>query len=366
MKIQFVIILIFVAIISFSLGSNDNIKYFFNDNFLNSKNYDTLETTNNIISHEEISDLIHIDNVEDLNNKKNLLFNFLWQTENLPSDSITNIDENVTHPTFSNISNLKKIDRFLILMEYDINSVVYLLHPIESNNDLVIYHEGHSYDFENAKKTINYFLDKGFSVLVFAMPLQIENNQPYVELDNLGNIQLLKHNQLVYLEDENFTPMKFFFEPITRSLNFIDTNYFFDNYYMIGISGGGWTTTIYSAMDDRVNQSFSISGSLPLFLRNNIADLGDYEQINPNLYHKVNYLELYLMAGYGENRSHTQFFIKNDPCCFAGEKFKIFSPIVSEKLSKLGSGSYQAILDSTTNKHVISDNVLELIHNSIK
>ena len=43
---------------------------------------------------------------------------------------------------------------------------------------------------------------------------------------------------------------------------------------MIGISGGGWTTTVYPAIDTRISESFSVAGSLPLSLRNTIEDNG--------------------------------------------------------------------------------------------
>ena len=61
-------------------------------------------------------------------------------------------------------------------------------------------------------------------------------------------------------------------EPITVSLNYLDEEYDFSSYYMIGISGGGWTTVIYSAIDDRISNSFSVAGSYPLFLRSEIKN----------------------------------------------------------------------------------------------
>ena len=97
------------------------------------------------------------------------------------------------------------------------------------------------------------------------------------------------------------------------SLNYVDTTFNFDSYYMVGISGGGWTTTLYSAIDPRITQSYSIAGSLPLYLRSSPEDIGDYEQIVPSLYRIANYLDLYILDSYGENRKHVQIFNKYDP-----------------------------------------------------
>lgn len=107
-------------------------------------------------------------------------------------------------------------------------------------------------------------------------------------------------------------------EPIYASLNYIDEQYTFTKYHFIGISGGGWTAIIYSSIDDRISNTFSIAGSLPIFLREDPKDLGDYEQTNPKLYSIANYLEMYVMSSYGENRNTTLIYNKFDPCCFDG------------------------------------------------
>ena len=88
---------------------------------------------------------------------------------------------------------------------------------------------------------------------------------------------------------------------------------------MIGISGGGWTTTLYAAIDDRISKSFSVAGSLPISLRIESRDIGDYEQTHREFYSIANYLELYVMCSYGENRMQMHIFNKLDPCCFSGD-----------------------------------------------
>ena len=45
---------------------------------------------------------------------------------------------------------------------------------------------------------------------------------------------------------------------------------------MVSISGG-WTTTVYAAIDPRVTRSYPVAGSLPIPLRVDVRDWGDWE-----------------------------------------------------------------------------------------
>ena len=134
---------------------------------------------------------------------------------------------------------------------------------------------------------------------------------------------------------------------------------------MIGISGGGWTVTLYSAIDDRVSQTYSIAGSLPIYLRSIPENRGDYEQWHPELYQIANYLDLYIMSSYGENRKFIQIFNKYDSCCFSGEFYKTYETEVKDTLSKLDGGHFDIFLDDTHKTHKISDHALEIITHSM-
>ena len=79
------------------------------------------------------------------------------------------------------------------------------------------------------KSTIQKFLDNGFTVAAFSMPLIGLNNQPVIELENIGEVKFFKHNQFVYLESENFSSMSYFFTPISVTLNHLSNNWKFTN-----------------------------------------------------------------------------------------------------------------------------------------
>ena len=311
----------------------------------------------------DASSIIEIDTKKDLNLKRTALINYIWKDQ-IPTKLPTNIEERFIDDNFSDIKNLKQQDKITIEMEHGINSIAYFFTPYESNNKLIIYHHGHAGDFSLEKNTLASFLNNGYSVLEFNMPLRGMNNQPVIETSDFGPIKFISHNQFSLLESPQFSPMKYFVEPITLSLNHIDENYDFDSYYMVGLSGGGWTTVLYSAIDERISESYSVAGSYPLHLRHETKNIGDYEQFNPNIYRISNYLELYTMSSFGDNRKLVQLFIYNDPCCFQAELYDKFpyGNTIQDKLAILGDqGKFSVFLDSSTNQHEISDYALSLI-----
>ena len=322
----------------------------------------------------DLYSIIDIKNESDIIKKRVDLIKYVWNSSfgfDLSSDERlkgipTIIEENILDERFTNLDNLKQIDKFSIEMKHGINSIVYLFLAKETNDQLIIYHQGHDGGFINGESTINYFLDKGYSVMAFSMPLVGMNNQPIINVEHLGPVKFIEHNQFELLESENFSPISYFLTPINHSLNYLDENYYFVDYHMIGISGGGWTSTIYPAIDTRISKSFSVSGSLPLFLRINSQDIGDYEQIHSDLYKTANYLELYLMSSYGQDREFVQVFNKYDPCCFSGTLFHVYENDIKDILYKLDSGSFDIILDNTHKEHKISEFTLPLILEKIQ
>jgi len=313
------------------------------------------EEQNDILIYEKnIDSLILINSENDIIKKREALSNFIWNDQ-VPYSSTILVDENIIDERYQNLSNLKSIHKLDIDMEYDVHSIAYLFLPENSNDELIIYHQGHGGDFILGKDNIDFFLDKNYAVLAFSMPLLGMNNQPIIDLEHFGKIKFTNHKQLQFLESSEFSPVKFFIEPIGVSLNYLDENFDFDSYYMMGISGGGWTTVLFSAIDDRISQSYSVAGTIPIFMRSDSKNIGDYEQIIPELYAITNYLELYILNSYGDDRIHVQIFNKDDPCCFSGNISGIYDHKINERLRTLDKGNFILHIDDTHNEHKISD-----------
>ena len=370
MRLRILGIMIPIIIIVFSYGIAVGLYEYFP--------YEVLNQTKKIILNEgtdepiitstsfekfDISSIIEIETKEDLNSKKTSLINYIWKNQ-MPTKLPANIEPNFIDDNFRDLKNLKQLDKITIEMEHGINSIAYLFIPYESNNKLIIYHHGHAGDFVLEKSTITFFLNHGYSIVGFNMPLKGMNNQPVIETSDFGPVKFISHKQFPLLESSKFSPIKYFVEPIALSLNFIDQNYDYDDYYMVGISGGGWTTTLTSALDHRISKNYSIAGSFPLNMKSDPRNFGDYEQTIPELYNIANYEELYTMASFGTDRHSVQLFIYNDPCCFQAELYEKFpyGNAIQDRLEILGGeGKFSVFLDNSTNQHEISDHALSLI-----
>ena len=324
---------------------------------------------NQFINQADVGSLIKINSELDIDQKRNLLTEFFWNVGSFHRVTYNTqppeVEYDISDSNYSDFQNLKRIDRLTVEMEYGINSISYLFIPKQSNEKLILYHQGHGGDFILGKDTIQFFLDRNFTVVAMAMPLLGMNNQPIVEIDGLGEMKLTSHKKLRLLEANNFNPMKLFLDPIQINLNFLDKEYNFKRYSMIGLSGGGWTTVVYSAIDERISDSFSVGGSIPFYLRVDSRDMGDYEQTNIELYKNVNYLELYVLGAYGDGRQHVQIFNKNDPCCFSGDGNETYEFVIKDRISQLGKGDFQIFIDDSHKEHKISENVLGIILKSI-
>ena len=375
-KLQYLLILsVFFAVFfyGFSVGMYKIFPYELldssNDALFGQK---TIEN-NQFVNQADIDSLIKIYDQSDINEKRNFLTEVFWNVgsttfKRIPAGyvPVPEVESDISDSRYNDFQNLKRIDRLTVEMKHGINSISYLFIPEQSNEKLILYHQGHGGDFILGKDTIQFFLNRNFTVLASTMPLVGMNNQPIVEIDGLGKMKLISHDQLSLLETNNFNPMKIFLDPIRINLNFIEMEYDFKQYSMIGLSGGGWTTVIYSAIDERISDSFSVAGSMPFYLRVDDRDIGDYEQTNIDLYQNVNYLELYVLSAYGDGRKHIQIFNKNDPCCFSGNGYKTYEFVIKDKISQLGKGNFQIFIDDTHNEHKISDTALEYIAKNIR
>ena len=324
---------------------------------------------NQFITQTDLNSLVKIDKESSIDQKRNDLIEFFWNVGSLErvqhDGQLPEVESDISDSRYSNFQNLKQIDKLTIEMEHGINSVSYLLLPEKSNEKLILYHHGHDGDFLLGNDTIQFFLERDFTVLAMTMPLVGMNNQPIIEIDGFGEMHLISHDQFSLLEQNTFNPMKLFIHPIQVNLNFLDKEYDFKRYSIIGLSGGGWTAVVYSAIDDRITDSFSVAGSIPFYLRVDERDIGDYEQTNVDLYKIANYLEIYVLSGYGNDRKHIQIFNKNDPCCFSGYGYETYEYFIDNKLAQLGKGSFQIFLDDTHNQHKISNTALEHIAKNI-
>ena len=238
-------------------------------------------------------------------------------------------------------------------MEKDFYSYTYHFIPKQKKNRLLIFHQGHINGLNElgGNDLINKYLDNGFDVIGIAMPSFNGNNGP-----------VFNHNKIMEMENESFNPIKIFLEPVSISLNYLLTNNSFKDITMVGISGGGWTTTIYSAIDGRINNSVSIADSLPHYLRY-FEDLGDAEQYEHlGIYRITDFLKLYILDSVGNDRKHLQILNQFDSCCFKSDRREIeYEFTIKKRVDHIGNGFFDVIIDNSHHEHKISQFALSEI-----
>ena len=67
-------------------------------------------------------------------------------------------------------------------------------------------------------------------------------------------------------EKKGDAALRYFLEPCVLTANWAKAQGYQD-LYMAGLSGGGWSTTFAAAIDTRINASFPVAGSTPCGLR---------------------------------------------------------------------------------------------------
>lgn len=298
---------------------------------------------------------IHVLNEDDAARLRDDLIRFIWWDGSFPEDLRPDaIEEGVTPPYAGTIA--ATVDRLTLDLGDDYISSFYLFHPAAPTGRLVIVHQGHgdTLDETGADRAIEHFLDQGAMVLAFFMPLYGEYTGP---LDS--------HDAMIISETEDGAhetmdrhPLAYFFEPVSAGIGYMLDGYEVEDIAMTGVSGGGWTTTVYAALDPRVTVSLPVAGTLPNYLRTE-TDLGDLEQYDRDFYALAGYLDLYILGGWGEGRRQLQVLNRFDSCCFWGLRYQDYAAEVHEAVAGLGAGSWSVFLDESHQSHTISEHALE-------
>lgn len=307
--------------------------------------------------------LIRLPDLNAVARKRNALVRFIWRTgDSLESARVTRVEKGFVDPFYSDIPSLDRIDKLIVGMEHGFEATVYFFHSQKSKKQLAIYHAGHEGSFGTGKKSIATLIESGFDVLALTIPVGGENNSPKVNVGGFGVIHFSSHKQFPLLETKSFSPLKLFFHPVAASINYAQKEYGYKSAVMLGLSGGGWVTTVYAAIDPRIRRSYPVAGSLPLYLRSHVPrDWGDYEQNHVGLLRIANYLELYVLGALGGERRQLQVLNKFDSCCLPGVSYQLYEDVVRSAVTRLGPGRFDVYSDSSHYGHKISARALAAI-----
>jgi hypothetical protein len=255
-----------------------------------------------------------------------------------------------------------------------LQGLAYHFIPQRPNGGLVVVHHGHACTLDDdpspgdvgygMQRTIKALLLEGYGVVGVFMP----HMRPG---DCTGG-----HDAIFQMQTTG-NPMKYFLESTAISLNYVklrsaaDAFPKYHDFHMIGLSGGGWTTTIYAAIDPTIRCSFSVAGTIPLYLRTG-GSVGDREQFDPSFYRIAGYPDLYILGAHGQGRKQVQILCQRDDCCFGeaqhdsktagiayAEAMREYESRVRAALAEIGDASFRLEIDKTAPSHMISRHTIE-------
>lgn len=296
----------------------------------------------------DLSTLIQIKTIDEIHAKRLALINLIWGTNGLPIGH-ENISITATGP----------LTKFTVNQAHGINSNVELINK-PTNTCLAIYHQGHANPEDVFQKDmLDALTEKGCDVLTLDMPIMGKNPRPTVNTKH-GPLNLFSHDYLALVELPHHH-LRLYMEPIRASLDYATSLKTYSKVVMLGISGGGWSTTLYAALDERIQVSVPVAGSLPLFLMTITPTelAADFEFVHPDLMSRISYPDLYVMATDG-GRKQTQMLNRFDDCCFAGTASSVYAMTVAKASAKLG-GDWNQYIDMESRHHHISKNMIQRI-----
>jgi alpha-beta hydrolase superfamily lysophospholipase len=309
---------------------------------------------------------IAFDTAAEARRTRTRLLRYVFGASRLPR-GLPAVERDIADPVFTSVlPNLARVDRLTVSMPLGFRSVVYHAVPRRrANGALVVYHGGHEHGLDAGKSTITHLLDRGYAVLVLAMPLAGLNTSPEYADTPCGRVRIedggdyRNHNRLACVP----FAFRYFVEPVAVALNYAE-RFDYRLTAMVGLSGGGWTTAVYAALDPRVQRSYPVAGSQPHHVTARLCPdddavaltkcFSDFEQRDAGFYRIANYPELYALAGWGRGRKQLAVHNVYDPCCFGGRVYREWTPSVQATLRRLGSGAYAAVGDTTHRDHAVS------------
>ena len=130
--------------------------------------------------------------------------------------------------------------------------------PSARGDTVVFYHNGHETNkcTPNYDGVVDHLNQLGYDVFEFFMPLYgCNGNTPYETSSH--------HEWFEQWELKGDFPLRFFIEPVILCVNYAVNVLGYKHVVLVGLSGGGWTTTVAAAIDTRIKLSIPIAGSVP-------------------------------------------------------------------------------------------------------
>lgn len=208
---------------------------------------------------------------------------------------------------------------------YNVNT--YAILEKKNSKNLLIYvqgHKGNPYNELSFLKIKEKFKKQNYDILSLSIPL-CGYNEDQDDFDFPGLIKSkYKKNSCL----ENREVWKSFSDPNYPNKNslslYLSGNYYlidnfidkYDHIKMIGFSTGGWFTTIISALNTKINESYSYAGTIPYPFNIYRGNYTNWMQEKSKIFLNHTYWDFYFLSTLDKNgllkRDHFQIYNNND------------------------------------------------------
>ncbi len=214
----------------------------------------------------------------------------------------------------------------------------------QPSGKLLVYNQGHwgaPFKFDFFHEIVRRAHRAGIDVLALSMSLKGFNFQDETSFPTRygpGQFKKIDHHDYFYTFFDKNHPERSGIG-LLASGNYwvvrdaIDTHGY-GSVAMVGISGGGWYTTILPAIVPEIKISASFAGTAPIALRGRRRDFLDYEHVMDPFWHAFRYWDFYALAtldGAGApGRTHLQIYIEDDFCCLDGGTARVIQRVYGQ------------------------------------
>lgn len=246
---------------------------------------------------------------------------------------------------YRNWPNLAGIDELVTHVGPAYTASMAFFRPEEPNGTLVIYQNGYASTYHAQYVYLKELVAAGYSVMA-ANHIGYGDNYCFLPVEKRAWCDV------GWGEFEVPLPMRVHFSPLAKAINYGMRLKGIRQVAMVGFSAGGWLTSVMAAVDPRVSKSYPVAGFMPPFLQREGEKVPN--QKYAPLFEAASMLDQFILGASGPGRGQLQIFNKYDRCCFAGERALIYEPTVRSAVSRLGTGTFDVVIDDTHPRHKIS------------
>jgi len=234
-------------------------------------------------------------------------------------------------------------------------SVAYF-RPKTPNGILVVYQNGYASTYHHQYRNLERLIASGFTVAATNHTGYGDNRCPR---DSKSAVWCA----VGWARYDVPLPMRVHFSPLVATINYGIKESEFDHVTMIGLSAGGWITSVLAAVDQRIDFSYPVAGFMPPYLQRE-GETPPNQTYKP-LFEAASMMDQFVLAADLPKRRQIQFFNRYDRCCYENTRALLYEPEVRKRVEGLGGGVFEVRIDETHARHKISRWALDTIVSDI-